>query len=224
MSAVGISVPPVSMPLVVGISMPPVCFMYEYRRLTPKEQQELVRQRLARGYPAHEPPHPIQDRDYYLLTAVCYEHAPHMQTPQRRQDVLDRLFTAMTNVGVEIRAWVVLPNHYHLLTFVPDFKLLGACFKEVHGPTAVTWNREDGRSGRKVWYRFTDRAMRSEAHYYTTLNYIHYNPVKHKWAASPYEWSESSVHWYLEHHGRDWLRDVWRTHPVRDYGQEWDDS
>lgn len=51
---------------------------------------------------------------------------------------------------------------------------------------------------------------------HNTLNYIHYNPVKHKWA-------ESSVHWYLEHHGREWLRDVWRTYPVRDYGQGWDD-
>ena len=196
--------------------------MYEYRKLTPEEQQEIVRQRIAQGYPPHAPPHPIQDRDYYLLTAACYQHTHHMHSSQRRQEILNRLFEIMISAGVEIQAWVVLLNHYHLLAFVPDFGVLGDCFKGVHGPTAVTWNREDGVSGRKVWYRFTDRAIRSDAHYYTTLNYIHYNPVKHGWAASPYEWQESSVHWYLEHYGREWLRDSWRTYPVRDYGQGWD--
>ena len=196
--------------------------MYEYRKLTPEEQQELVRQRKAQGYPPHAPPHPIQDRDYYLLTAACYQHTHHMHSSQRRQEILNRLFEIMISAGVEIQAWVVLLNHYHLLAFVPDFGVLGDCFKGVHGPTAVTWNREDGVSGRKVWYRFADRAIRSDAHYYTTLNYIHYNPVKHGWATSPYEWQESSVHWYLEHYGREWLRDSWRTYPVRDYGQGWD--
>jgi putative transposase len=197
--------------------------MYEYRKLTPEEQQELVRRRLARSYPPHEPPHPIQDREYYLLTAACYEHAHHIHSTERRQEVLNRLFETMTAVNVEIRAWVVLPDHYHLLAFVPDFKTLGRSFKNVHGPTAVSWNNEEGANGRKIWYRFTDRAIRSPAHYYASLNYIHYNPVKHNCAASPYDWSESSVHWYLEHHGRDWLRDLWRTYPVRDYGKGWDD-
>ncbi|MCB9434503.1 MAG: transposase [Ardenticatenaceae bacterium] len=197
--------------------------MYEYRKRTPAEQKALVKQRVMQGYPPHEPPHPIQDKEYYLLTATCYEHAHHMHTPQRRQDVLNQLFAMMQSPGVEIRAWTVLLNHYHLLAFVPNFAVLGECFKKVHGPTAVYWNREDNTAGRKVWYRFTDRAIRSDAHYYTTLNYIHYNPVKHGCAASPYDWQESSVHWYLEHHGREWLRDLWRTYPVRNYGEGWDD-
>lgn len=197
--------------------------MYEYRKLTPEERRKLVQERVARGYPPHEPPHPVQDREYYLLTAACYEHAHHMHTPLRRQELLNQIFEIMIAADIEIQAWVVLLNHYHLLVFVPDFQALRRCFKGIHGPTAVTWNREDSAPGRKVWYRFTDRAIRSEAHYFTTLNYIHYNPVKHGCAQSPYEWAESSVHWYMAHHGRDWLRDCWRTYPLRDYGKGWDD-
>ena len=75
---------------------------------------------------------------------------------------------------------------------------------------------------RKVWYRWCDRAIRSERHYYTTLNYIHYNPVKHSLVKSPYEWVESSVHWYLQAYGRQWLRDSWTQYPVQDYGSDWD--
>ena len=60
--------------------------------------------------------------------------------------------------------------------------------------------------------------------HYATLNYIHYNPVKHRWAAAPYDWTESSVHWYREHFGREWLRELWSSYPLRDYGRGWDDA
>jgi putative transposase len=197
--------------------------MYEYRKLTPEQRAELVRERRTRGFPAHAPPHRIPNQPFYLLTAACYEHACHMTLTARRQQVVDGLFEHFIAAGWDIHAWVVLPNHYHLLASVLDFAALGGCLRRVHGATSRQWNLEDSIVGRKVWFRFTDRAIRSEAHYYTTLNYLHYNPVKHGWAASPYAWSESSVHWYQEHFGRPWLRDLWTRYPVREYGRDWDD-
>jgi putative transposase len=197
--------------------------MYEYRKLTPEQRAELTQQRRALGYPPHSPPHLVRDQPFYLLTATCYEHACQMESQARREQILDSLFEQFVTAGMEIHAWVVLPNHYHLLVHVTDFDALGSVFRLVHGPTARQWNLEDNTSGRKVWYRFSDRAIRSERHYYTTLNYIHYNPVKHGWVASPYDWAESSVHWYLEHHGRGWLRDLWVRYPLRAYGRGWDD-
>ncbi len=196
---------------------------YEYRTLTARERLELVQQRLAQGYPPHSSPHPVRDQEFYLLTAACYDHVCHMHSQDRRRQVLDLLFESLITAGVETRAWVVQPNHYHLLALAPDFAVLGQVFRSVHGPTARQWNVEDQTLGRKMWYRYTDRAIRSERHYFTTLNYIHYNPVKHRWAKSPYEWPESSVHWYLEHYGREWLRDLWAKYPVRDYGSGWDE-
>ena len=104
-----------------------------------------------------------------------------------------------------------------------DLGALGRIFRLAHGATSRQWNLEDETPGRKVWYRYADRAIRSERHYYTTLNYVHYNPVKHDCVGSPYEWKESSVHWYLEHHSREWLRDLWTEYPIRNYGRGWDD-
>ncbi len=196
---------------------------YEYRTLTPQQRAEIVRERLSRGYPPHSPPHPVRDQPYYLLTAACYNHVAHLHTPERRRQVLDALFQMLTMSGLELRAWAILPNHYHLLVAVNDFAGLPPIIRIVHGSTTHQWNAEDSRRGRRVWYRYTDRAIRSERHYYVTLNYIHYNPVKHRWATSPYEWAESSVHWYLERKGREWLRDLWMRYPVRLYGRDWDD-
>jgi putative transposase len=47
--------------------------------------------------------------------------------------------------------------------------------------------------------------------------------VKHGFVKSPYDWVESSVHWYLANQGREWLRDSWVKYPVLDYGKNWDD-
>jgi len=197
--------------------------MYEYRKLTPEQRTQLVKQRLSRGQLPHGPTHPFRDQLFYTLSATCYEHKHHMFSEARRQQVLELLFKSIINNGLEIQAWVVLPNHYHLLVHVENFNTLGKLFQSVHGSTAKQWNFEDNNKGRKVWYRYVDRAIRSEGHYYTTLNYIHYNPVKHNHAHSPYDWSQSSVHWYLEHYGRKWLHDLWIQYPVRDYGRGWDD-
>lgn len=196
--------------------------MYEYRKLNREQQVELVRQRLACGQLPHEPTHPFRDQCLYLLSATCYEHKHRMFSEARRQQVLDLLLKSAEGNGLEIRAWVVLPNHYHLLVSVANFSVLGKLFHSVHGSTACQWNLEDNCRGHKVWYRYTDRAIRSEGHYYTTLNYIHYNPVKHNHAQSPYDWSHSSVHWYLERYGREWLQELWIQYPLRDYGRGWD--
>ena len=158
-----------------------------------------------------------------MLTAACYEHRRHINTPPRRQELLDLIFEQFISVKMEIVAWVVLDNHYHLLVYVPDFDLLGPIFKQIHGSLAYKWNGEDNTRGRRVWYRYSDRMMRSDAHYYRMLNYIHYNPVKHGLVKSPYDWTCSSVHWYLEEKGRAWLRDVWVQYPVRNFGEGWDD-
>jgi putative transposase len=198
--------------------------MYEYRKLSLEEREALVEERRARGFPLHAPPHPNQEAGCYLLTAACYEHRKHMVEQVRRRQVLDLLFEHSILRGIELRAWVVLPNHYHLLASVPDFTILSELFRRVHGATTRYWNQEEGTPGRRVWYRYTDRAIRSERHYCTTLNYIHYNPVKHGCVGLPYDWEESSVAWYLEHYGRDWLRDLWVSYPLRAYGEGWDEG
>lgn len=197
--------------------------MYDYRKLSPQQQAEIVQQRLAKGYPPHSPPHPIKNQEYYLLTASCYEHKNRLNSSQRRQQLLNLLFENFTIHQIEIIAWVILLNHYHLLSKNINFNCLSEQLRLIHGRLARQWNLEDNLSG-KVWHSFSDRAIRSERHYYTTLNYIHYNPVKHSLVKSPYDWEESSVYWYLQEKGQEWLRSCWVEYPLRDYGKGWDEN
>ena len=105
--------------------------MYTYRKLTPEEQQELVETRIKSGVPAHQPPHPATDAQYYLLSASCYEHKPIVNVPERRELLLSLLVDHVNAGRLVLIAWVVLPNHYHLLAQVDDFAVLGNVFKSI---------------------------------------------------------------------------------------------
>jgi putative transposase len=197
--------------------------MYQYRQLSKQEQRALVEERLRKNFPRHSPPHPIHDAPYYLITAACYEHRHRLNTSQRRQELLRQLLETFQQKNINVIAWVVLSNHYHLLTETVNFTWLSQALRRIHGRSAHKWNREDNRTG-KFWCSYSDRAIRDEKHFYTALNYIHYNPVKHQLVRSSYDWKETSIHQFLQNYGRDWLRSCWREYTPRDYGNTWDNS
>ena len=180
--------------------------MYRYRELTPEEKTEILQQRQLNGFPPHTPPHLHKTEGWFLITAATYEHKRYFRTNEERAWLLDELQKELQVVNVSISGWVVLPNHYHLLVAVStafgDQSALTPCFMPVQ---ARELNRREGLSGRQVWYRFSDRQIRNEKHYYTTLNYIHYNPTKHNYIQKPKNWICSSLHWYEKHFGIEWL-------------------
>ena len=197
---------------------------YDYRKLTPEEKQEVLRQRSERGYPLHSPPHPFRFSGYYLITASNFEHHAIMGDPARRTDFEARMIKTMESIGAGIPGWVVLPNHYHILIGIESFDQISGALKQLHGATSYEWNRTDHAKGRRVWYRFVDRMIRNETHYYQSINYIHFNPIKHGCATDAYEWPWSSLGMYLDSQGREWLREKWSKYPIGEFGQGWDDE
>jgi putative transposase len=122
-----------------------------------------------------------------------------------------------------VLAWCLLPNHYHALVETPDVMQLLQRLGRLHGRTSHTWNGEERTRGRQVFFRAVERAMRSDAHTFATLNYVHHNPVHHGYVARWTEWPWSSAPEYLEQTGEAEATRVWRSYPVRDYGKGWDD-
>ncbi len=189
---------------------------YEYRKLTAQEKIEVVEERKNRGYPHHAPPHPYRDLGWYLITGTNFEHQPILQHPKRRDYYQE--------IGAKVDGWVLLPNHYHLLSGEVELTTIANALKLLHGRTSREWNIEDNLTGkRRVWYKFADRVIRNEAHYFQALNYIHYNPIKHGYTTDSYTWKWSSLHGYFENQGREWLRDIWKKHAPGDFGKGWDD-
>jgi putative transposase len=197
---------------------------YESRQMTEDERLAVVESRRKRGYSIHAPPHPYREAGWYFLTATNFEHRPVMHAPERRDLFETRLLDAFTSIKADVGGWVVLPNHYHILAGVDSLDLVSALLKQLHGTTSREWNLAEGMTGqRRVWYKFADRRIRDEQHYFRALNYLHYNPVKHGYVSEPYGWAWSSVHSYFETKGRDWLRARWKEFPIGNWGIGWDD-
>ena len=193
--------------------------MYDYHKLTLAGRKALLTERRDRGLPLHAPPHYPDGRQTYILTAACYGHRPVISTESRRITLRDGFLSA----PAEVHAWVILPNHYHLLA-TANLAQFRQWVRLFHSRLAKDWNREDAAKGRQVWYRFQDRQIRGVRHYFASLNYIHANPSKHGCVAKATEWPHSSLHEYLAKYGQDVLADLWREYPVDEYGKKWDED
>ncbi len=124
---------------------------------------------------------------------------------------------------LQLTAWCVLPNHYHLLVETDDLKNVTHSLGQLHGRSSRAWNLEDKTTARKTFHRASDRHIRSESHHWATLNYIHHNPVRHGYVKRWTDWPWSSAIDYLHAVGREEALRIWRAYPLLDYGEGWDD-
>jgi REP-associated tyrosine transposase len=192
--------------------------------MTSEERAVAMARRLQLQRPWHSPPRFDCEghRDYHL-SAACYEHRPHIgNSLDRMHQFSDALLVLAACAGVTIHAWCVLPNHYHLLVGLDDLRGFVAELGRLHGRSSYQWNGEDGTRGWQVFCSVSDRAIRSESHFWATVNYVHHNPVKHGYATDWHEWAWSSAAEYLARVGREEATRVWERYPILEYGAGWD--
>jgi putative transposase len=197
--------------------------MYDYRRMTPEERKAIVAFRQSRGVPLHKPAHPDQGPAWYLITAATFEHVPHFAQPRELTALVRRLLEAFDAASLPCAGWVVLPNHYHAVVQTETLSAVGRALGPVHGRSARYANQRDATPGRQVWYKFSDRKIRSDRHFWTCLHYVIWNPVKHALVRDILDWPWSCVHEMLVAHGPEWIDDLRRDYALRDFGRGWDD-
>ncbi len=139
------------------------------------------------------------------------------------QEFCRTLLGILEEHGAKIGAWCVLPNHYHAVIETPNVVRVIQSLGRMHGRLSFAWNGEENQRGRQVWCGAADRYMRSEAHFWATLNYVHYNPVRHGYVESLADWPFSSAADYMRQIGPAEAHRLWLRYPVHDYGQGWDD-
>ena len=64
--------------------------------------------------------------------------------------------------------------------------------------------------------------MKSERHFWVTLNYVHHNPIHHGYVERWQDWPWSSASDFLDRIGAQQALDIWREYPILDYGKKWD--
>lgn len=156
--------------------------MYLWRKLNPVQQEELLTWRKTHGRPWHSPVRRDSTlTDAYLFTAACYEHSAQIGlNPNRLHQFESGLLDTVRTAAHDLIAWVVLPSHYHFLARTPSAKSMLSALGQWHGRTSHQWNGGENTRGRQVWHRAVETVMKSEGHFWATVNYINHNPVKHR--------------------------------------------
>ncbi|MBS0506816.1 MAG: transposase [Proteobacteria bacterium] len=140
-----------------------------------------------------------------FFTVVTHDRRPILESAQA-VDLLRAAFRSVRQSRpFHIDAMVVLPDHLHCVWTLPpeaaDFatrwRLIKTWFTK-HCPAALRAPQDATRAARQeqaVWqHRYWEHRVRDEEDYARHVDYIHYNPVKHGWAASPALWPYSSFH------------------------------
>lgn len=163
------------------------------------------------------PPHIYLENTIYFITSHTFDKNPFIDTAEKKELLVKVLFEKIKKFSFELYGWVIHSAHYHLLFNIKQENNLAKFIQNVHGKSALLVNKIDNSPGRRIWANYWDRCIRSEKDFYTRLNYIHHNPVKHNVSKSMNDYPYSSYTFYKAKYGERWLEDCFRIYPIKDF-------
>jgi putative transposase len=144
------------------------------------------------------------------VTFSCQRRLPLLGKPGARNVFVDSLVRARTRFGFRLHAWVVMPEHVHIIlhpsgSISPVLQFIKQSvaqqiitrWKDLRAPILDRLTSYTGRP--RFWQAGGgfDRNIRDENELLREIGYIHHNPVRRGLVRSPEDWEWSSVHWWM---------------------------
>ena len=136
--------------------------------------------------------------DIFFITFVTRDRSPWIARNDLYEPLLDEMKRLTRILKVKYKAWAILPDHLHWLLRPggADYSNAVSAFKRGFG-AEMKRKALLGKGGRLWQDRFWEETIRDDDHLRNSIEYIHYNPVKHGLVVSPGEWRYSSFHSYV---------------------------
>ena len=120
-------------------------------------------------------------------TGKCYLGQPKIA------EIVEENLLRFADVKYKLHAWVIMPNHIHLLLTPQQGYSLGEIVHSCKSYTANKANRLLKRTGRFWFPEPFDRYIRDSEHFERAFNYIERNPVKAGLCEDRSDWRFSSA-------------------------------
>ncbi|MFO0454741.1 MAG: REP-associated tyrosine transposase [Planctomycetota bacterium] len=149
------------------------------------------------------------------LTFSCYKGFQFLNRDRTRQWFIDSLEEARKDFQFDLWAYVIMPEHVHLLIFPKDevasAGAIAGKIKEQVARKAIKFLKENApnwlelisvQEGSRLRHRFWqpgggyDRNVIELSTVSKMIDYIHMNPVRRGLVARPEDWPWSSARWY----------------------------
>jgi putative transposase len=120
----------------------------------------------------------ITSSSTYFLTAGTYNKT-HILQSERMSDLFCEVLFRYRDAGkFSLHAFVVMPNHIHLLLTVPEGLMLERTMQLIKGGFSYEAGKQFGMSG-AIWQKsYMDRRVRDGVECGRFREYIHQNPVR----------------------------------------------
>jgi putative transposase len=143
-------------------------------------------------------------RTTYFITNVTYDRTPFLL--ENIDLFWQAINTMRSRFSLELQAWVILPDHFHFIIDTRGHAISNLIQRLKMSFVALYLKRINQKSGRVWQNRFWDHIIRDDVDWNCHVDYIHYNPVKHGYVRSPFEWKESSIYDFYRRglYARDW--------------------
>jgi len=147
-----------------------------------------------------------------FLTFSCYQRIRLFDNDAIKDAFVDRLTHAVQSKPFDLIAWVIMPEHVHLLVFprLPDItvsQLLMSIKRPFAHQILNRWREldapilaklEDSNAKHHFWQPGGgyDRNIHSDHELFEKIEYIHNNPVTRELVNAPTDWKWSSARFY----------------------------
>jgi putative transposase len=154
---------------------------------------------------------PIITNGIYFITSVTYQRRKWFAQPALAQIVVDQWRHYEKTYQFQLHAYVVMPDHYHVVLQVGEKKTISQILHAVNSFTVTQINQTLGNERKvKIWQGNPwDKVIRDSKMYWQTIAYTLLNPwraglVRHPLERYPY----SNIGWWLEQEGEAFLLDI----------------
>ncbi|MEA1935378.1 MAG: transposase [Thermodesulfobacteriota bacterium] len=168
----------------------------------------------------HQPRHLYVDNQIYFITSHIHNRTFLLDDDSKKDKLLLKIFKFAWENKIELHAWVILKNHYHILCKVSDGRDISRYIGDIHQGFTFEMNEIEEMRGRRLWKNYWDWCVRNETDYWMHFNYIHNNPIKHgivRDLDSLKGYRYSSFWNYMRREGIQWLMSAIEAHPIVDF-------
>lgn len=134
-----------------------------------------------------------------MITAGTLHKEHFFHKPEYLDLLQSTLFLLAEKYQIDLKAWALFSNHYHLILKVNGVSnTLSRFISHFHSQSARELNALESKVGRRIWYQFWDTELTYQDSYHARLRYVMQNPVRHNLVTDAKEYPWCSAQWFAQ--------------------------